>query len=127
MSTENSGRIFISYGHDEFSGFALSLADFLRGHEYEVFIDKDGTYWSRMGDELRGRFEMGQERLQRRDLYSAHNSLLCPTSQWLLPKRNALCLGFRVEDGSRDVENCHTASFHISHTVSGFNVNRKRH
>ena len=44
MSTENSGRIFISYGHDEFSGFALSLADFLRGHGYEVFIDKDGIH-----------------------------------------------------------------------------------
>ena len=40
----HKGRIFISYGHDEFSEFAESLAGFLRENGYEVFIDIEGIH-----------------------------------------------------------------------------------
>lgn len=38
----NPQRIFISYGHDEYTGFAHKLADVLTDSGYEVFIDRDG-------------------------------------------------------------------------------------
>lgn len=58
-------RVFISYGHDEYSKFALKLADSLKCHGYDVFIDtegihhgeqweiiiEDGLKWTRDGNE----------------------------------------------------------------------------
>ena len=46
-SNNQKGRIFISYGHDEYSEFALSLVDFLKGNGYDVFIDKEGIQTGR--------------------------------------------------------------------------------
>ena len=57
MSEENqNGRIFISYGHDDSSAFALSLANFLKEHGYEVYIDKEGI---RTGQQWESRLEDG--------------------------------------------------------------------
>lgn len=55
-SNNQKGRIFISYGHDEYSEFALSLVDFLKENGYDVFIDKEGI---QMGREWEIKLEEG--------------------------------------------------------------------
>ena len=40
----DSQRIFISYGHDEYTDFAHKLADSLTDSGYKVFIDRDGIH-----------------------------------------------------------------------------------
>jgi hypothetical protein len=37
-------RVFVSYGHDEYTTFAHKLADILTDSGYEVFIDRDGIH-----------------------------------------------------------------------------------
>lgn len=42
--TSSSQRIFISYGHDEYTTFAHKLADSLKDSGFEIFIDRDGIH-----------------------------------------------------------------------------------
>lgn len=42
-------RIFVSYGHDDFSGFIIKLSDMLKQKGWQVFIDtkeiREGQQW----------------------------------------------------------------------------------
>lgn len=38
-------RVFISYGHDEYTDFVIKLAEMLKNNEYDVFIDKEGIHY----------------------------------------------------------------------------------
>ena len=43
--TQKTGqRIFISYGHDEYSALAVKLAGALKDNGYDVFIDQEGIH-----------------------------------------------------------------------------------
>lgn len=38
-------RVFISYGHDEYTEFVIKLADIVKNNDYDVFIDKEGIHY----------------------------------------------------------------------------------
>ncbi|TKG95383.1 toll/interleukin-1 receptor domain-containing protein [Puteibacter caeruleilacunae] len=48
-------RVFVSYGHDEYMGFAKNVANELKARDHEVWFDeerlKDGTEWERYIEE----------------------------------------------------------------------------
>lgn len=53
-------RVFVSYGHDEYTAFAHRLADVLSDSGYEVFIDRDGI---RYGEQWENNLEDGLKRI----------------------------------------------------------------
>ena len=56
QSTQDRKRIFVSYGHDEYTTFAYRLADALKHSGYDVFIDRDGI---RNGEQWENNLEEG--------------------------------------------------------------------
>ena len=57
--TQTPKRVFVSYGHDEYTPFAHRLADILSDSGYEVFIDRDGIH---EGEQWENNLEDGLKR-----------------------------------------------------------------